>query len=189
MPSTSMTGNRVSPLSAASLAAHSSFFLAFSVLLPSLFHWTGVPGPMFLPMHIPVLLCGLLLGPKPGGMVGLAAPLASAFLTGMPPLAPLPVAQMMAFELCAYGSVAGLMRFSLKRGPLLCLITAMMCGRIVLGLCAMCALYLFGVRFSPVAYVSGAVLTGLPGMFLQILLLPVLGRLLGKMGVRGNVEC
>ena len=40
-----------------------ALFTALGILLPLAFHLTGIPaaGQIFLPMHIPVLLCGLIL--------------------------------------------------------------------------------------------------------------------------------
>ena len=64
--------------------------IALCVVLPLLFHWVPNAGSVFLPMHIPVLLCGLLCGWPYGLVCGLLGPLVSSF-TGMPPLPVLPV--------------------------------------------------------------------------------------------------
>ncbi|MBQ9115423.1 MAG: ECF transporter S component, partial [Clostridia bacterium] len=58
---------------------YAAMLAAIAVLFPQLFHLTGIPGAgqMFLPMHIPVLICGLWLGPFCGGAVGAIAPLLS----------------------------------------------------------------------------------------------------------------
>ena len=56
-------------------------YLALAVLLPVGFHMLGVAGRIFLPMHIPVLLAGFLVGPYCGLIVGLIAPGLSFLLT------------------------------------------------------------------------------------------------------------
>mgnify|MGYP000878502134 CR=1 FL=1 len=52
----------------------SGLFIAFGVLLPMIFHQFNMGGPAFLPMHIPVLIAGLFLGPTAGLLVGLVTP-------------------------------------------------------------------------------------------------------------------
>ena len=61
---------------------------------------------MLLPMHIPVLMCGLICGWGYGGIVGFILPLFRYVLFGMPPIFPTGIA--MAFELSTYGIVIGL---------------------------------------------------------------------------------
>ncbi len=60
---------------------------------------------MLLPMHIPVLLCGLICGWKYGILVGFILPLLRHTIFGMPILFPTGIA--MAFELATYGFVIG----------------------------------------------------------------------------------
>lgn len=156
----------------------SAVLVAFGVLLPMAFHLVGALGPVFLPMHIPVLAAGLLLGPASGLAVGLAAPLASSLLTGMPPL--FPVLPVMACELAMYGLAAGYLYR--RRGlPLLAaLVAAMVCGRAAAGLAAWGLAALFAVKLKPLYFVTGAVVTGLPGIAVQLVVVPLLvGRLQG----------
>ena len=81
--------------------------LALCMVLPLLTGQIPEIGSMLCPMHLPVLLCGYLCGPLWAGMIGFAAPLVRFVIFGMPPLMPTGIA--MAFELAAYGAVAGLM--------------------------------------------------------------------------------
>ena len=67
-----------------------SFLIALGVIVPTIFHMTGVGGTIFLPMHIPVLFAGVILGPGLAALVGVLCPLISHLLTGMPPSAPCP---------------------------------------------------------------------------------------------------
>src|SRR5690554_7579662 len=84
-----------------------ALFLAIGILLPMVFHSFGISGLVFLPMHIPVLLCGLVCGCRLGGIVGLILPSISLLLTARPPLYPLRIS--MALELARYGLAAGLL--------------------------------------------------------------------------------
>ena len=74
--------------------------VALCTVFPMAFHAIPKAGLIYTPMHIPVLLCGLITGPVTGFICGLAGPLISSLLTGMPASAMLP--SMMA-ELAVYG--------------------------------------------------------------------------------------
>ena len=80
---------------------------ALGVVLPVALHSIPNAGSILLPMHIPVLLCGLVCGPVYGLGCGVLTPLLSSLITGMPPAAVLP---SMLCELAAYGLAAGLLR-------------------------------------------------------------------------------
>lgn len=83
----------------------SAMFMAIGLVLP---FFTGqIPqiGRMLLPMHLPVLLCGLICGWQYGGVVGFVLPLLRYVMFGMPPIFPTGLA--MAFEMAAYGMIAG----------------------------------------------------------------------------------
>ncbi|HAW70961.1 MAG TPA: ECF transporter S component, partial [Firmicutes bacterium] len=110
--------------------------VALCVILPMAFHSIQNAGSILSPMHIPVLLCGLICGPAFGLLSGLVGPLLSSLFTGMPPMAYLPP---MIIELAVYGLVAGLMISLIRTKKLyvdlyLCLVIAMIAGRIVAGI-------------------------------------------------------
>lgn len=84
----------------------SGMCVALAIVLPMAFHMIPDAGKVFLPMHIPVLLCGLLCGPVYGLGCGILAPLLSHLFTGMPPTAMLP---SMLCELAAYGMLSGIL--------------------------------------------------------------------------------
>jgi hypothetical protein len=91
----------------------------------------------------------------------------------MPPL--MPTAVSMAFELAAYGLVAGLFPKSFVRKPVglyASLITAMISGRIVWGLASAVLYASMGSAFSWALFAAGAVLNALPGIVLQLILIP-----------------
>ncbi|MFN3284939.1 MAG: ECF transporter S component [bacterium] len=156
--------------------------LALAILLPVFFHLFGL-GPTFLPMHLPALLVGALFGPGAGFLVGTVAPVASGLLTGMPPL--VPVGVLMTAELATYGAVAGWVRLALAdryRGstahPLIreyaWLLSALLAGRVILGLWAAVLGPLVGLRVPATTYVAAAVASGLPGIAVQLVLVPLL---------------
>lgn len=155
---------------------YGGILLALGILLPQAFHLTGIPkaGNLFLPMHIPVLLSGFLLGPLYGGLIGLLSPIISFFLTGMPPAERL---VFMVGELTAYGLASGFLFHNLKLaqkkfGIYLTLITAMLMGRLVYLVLLTAAAYLFHMQGISPAMALTAVVTGLPGIVIQLVLLP-----------------
>lgn len=148
----------------------SSFFIACGVLLPMIFHSFGMGGPIFLPMHLPVMIGGLLLGWLPGLLIGAATPIISSLLTGMPPI--FPTAPMMTLELAFYGAVAGYLYQSRGCKLLTALIIAMLAGR--LGQAALIALFAeaLGIKLSPLLYVATTFTNGIAGVVIQLLLIP-----------------
>lgn len=153
----------------------SAMFLALAYILP---FFTGqIPqiGAMLCPMHIPVLVCGFLCGGKWGFAVGMAAPLLRSITLGMPPL--FPKAVCMAAELAAYGAVVGMLykRFPPKGKYIyVSLLLAMITGRVVWGSAMWICLGLNGESFGFSAFLAGAVTNAVPGIILQIVLIPIL---------------
>ncbi len=163
----------------------SGLFLALGVLLPmATGHLVGIPGTILLPMHIPVLLCGLLCGWRFGLLCGLLTPTLSFLFTGMPALYPmLPV---MTVELSLYGAVGGWLTGMAKPtiGKLYKgLAGAMLAGRLGSGLAFALLVYGFGLRLPGTvpAVMAGSVVTGLPGIALQLLLVPPIALALGRL--------
>ncbi len=145
---------------------------ALCVVLPLAFHAIPNAGSVFLPMHIPVLLCGLLCGWPFGLACGLIGPLLSSLLTGMPPMAILPA--MMA-ELAVYGAVSGLMMKWVRTGRLypdlyVSLIAALLAGRAVGG--AVKALFFAPQGYSVAVWAAGYFVSCWPGLLIQLVLIP-----------------
>lgn len=133
-------------------------------------------------MHIPVLLCGLICGWQYGLAVGLILPLLRSFLFSMPVLYPMAIA--MAFELAAYGMLAGWLfghaKWQCTRSLYRCLILAMIGGRIVWGCAEVLLLGLGENGFTWSAFIAGAFLNALPGIILQLVLIPTIMLALDK---------
>jgi thiamine transporter ThiT len=178
-----------------------AMFTALGVLLPVVLHPFGIAGQVFLPMHIPVLLCGFIVGWRFGALVGLIVPLISAALTGMPPVWPIGVS--MALELAAYGFFAGFLyeklsvifakigavlaasivvmnstyRLSIdfvsnKLPVIVSLIGAMLAGRIVMGAANVILFGFTGDSYTFSAFIAGAFITAWPGIVIQLILIP-----------------
>ena len=152
-----------------------ALFLAMAMVLPFLTGQIPEVGSMLCPMHIPALLCGFFCGWPWGLMVGIVAPLLRSITFGMPPL--FPVAICMAAELATYGAVSGALYQKLpkkKASIYVALLVAMVAGRLVWGvarfLCAGLDVSAFGLS----AFWAGAVATAIPGIIVQIVLIPVL---------------
>lgn len=152
---------------------HSALYLALAVLLPIAFHGFGLGGRIFLPMHIPPLLAGFLVGPSSGVIVGLLAPLLSYLLTGMPPTYAVP---LMSLELPMYGLVAGMTYRKLHLNIYIALVAAMIVGRIMFGLGLFVLGMFIDLPYTAAAFFSagGAVVTGLPGIAVQMVLIPLI---------------
>ena len=146
--------------------------VALCVVLPIAFHAIPNAGSIFLPMHIPVLLCGLVCGWPYGGVCGLIGPLISSLLTSMPPAAMLP---SMMVECCAYGFVSGLlMKYIRTKHSVadlyISLVSAMAAGRIIAGFAKA---WIFTPGISPFAWVTTSLVSGIPGIVIQLILMPM----------------
>lgn len=174
-----------------------ALLLAMGVVLPIVFHAIPLGGRVFSPMHIPVLIAGLVLGPIPGLVVGVGSPVASTLITGRPtvlyliPMIP---------ELATYGIVAGLLRGSLTRffegrrpvapwkgrmagiasptgaGVVLALVGAMLVGRAVWFGVVVWLAPLLGISARTVAAALAALGAGWIGMVIHVALIPAIVR-------------
>ena len=145
--------------------------VALCVVLPIAFHSIPDAGTVFLPMHIPVLICGMICGWPYGLLCGLMGPLVSSALTGMPPIAILPA---MMVECGTYGLVSGLMlKFIHTQNTYADLyisqIMAMLAGRVVSGI-VKALIFSPGMALS--AWVTASFITALPGILIQLIFLP-----------------
>ena len=161
---------KLSPIKRLTLSA---LCIALCVVLPMAFHVIPNAGSVMLPMHIPVLLCGLVCGWQYGLLCGLLGPLVSSVLTGMPPAAILPG---MMVECGMYGCVGGLMMERIRTGSLyadlyISLPTAMLAGRILSGI-AKALILAPGTSFT--AWATASFVTALPGISIQLILIPSL---------------
>ena len=152
-----------------------ALFLALAFVLPMITGHVPQIGNMLCPMHFPVLLAGFVLGGPWGLALGFIAPLLRSVLFGMPPM--YPIAISMAFELAAYGLVSGLVWHRVKHTlPMMyaALVSAMVAGRLVWGAVRFVLAGLSGTAFPFSAFLSGALLTAVPGIIAQLILIPLI---------------
>lgn len=151
-------------------------FLALGMVLPFFTGQIPTIGSMLLPMHIPVLICGYVCGWQWGLLVGLIVPILRSMTLGMPPM--MPVAAAMAFELAAYGASTGLLYEKLEKNTIsiyISLIGAMIFMGVSYGALVSMVLYgIMGMPFLCKIFLSGALLKAVPGIILQLVLIPVI---------------
>ena len=153
-----------------------AMFMAIGLVLPFITGQIPAVGKALSPMHIPVLLCGFLVGWPYGLAVGFLTPLLRSLLFGMPAIYPNAVG--MAFELATYGLVSGLLyaRFSKKNllSIYLTLVISMLAGRVVWGLISPVLYSVQGKAFTFQMFLAGGFVNALPGIILHLVLIPPL---------------
>ena len=167
----------------------SAFFMALGMVLPFLIGQIPQIGKMLLPMHIPILLCGFICGWQYGLTVGFVTPLLRSVMFGMPAL--MPSGAGMAVELAVYGLVTGILYAKLpKKIPYIyvSLFGAMIVGRIAWGIVSIAIYGFMGNQFSMALFWSGALINAIPGIILQIVLIPAIMIALKKAGVLNDYE-
>lgn len=147
----------------------SALFLVLAYVLPFITGQIASFGNMLCPMHLPILLCGFICGWKWGLIVGFSAPLLRTLTLGAPVL--FPTAVCMALELAAYGFLTGfLYQVFPNKKPFIypTLLISMLLGRLVWGI----AMFALTGGFTFGAFVTGAFTSALPGIVIQIILIP-----------------
>lgn len=149
--------------------------IALCYVLPIAFHAVGL-GSALSPMHIPVLLCGIVCGGGFGALCGILGPIVSSLLSGMPGI---PMLIRMIPELCIYGLVSGFAMKHAHTGRLsldvyISLALAMIAGRIAGGIAtalffiATSGVYSFGL------WITGYFVESIPGIVAHLILVPIL---------------
>ena len=164
---------------------YAAMSLALAFVLPFLTAHNPKLGNILCLMHIPVLLCGFLCGWPWGLAVGFIAPLFRHLFLTMPPM---PTALIMAFELAVYGCAAGFLYRKFPKtipGIYASLLIAMVLGRVVWGIAS---LLLIGNGFTFATFLSGAITTAIPGIVIQLIVIPVIVYALEKAGLNANKD-
>ena len=168
---------------------YAALYLAIAQVLPFITGQIPEIGAMLCPMHIPVLLCGFTCGWPWGMAVGFIAPLLRSVLFGMPALFPNGVA--MAFELAVYGGLSGFLYQRLPRSSAMvyvALVISMLAGRLVWGAVRLALSGLAGTAFTWAMFLAGAVTNAIPGIILQLILIPILVIAVERAGLSLNRE-
>lgn len=165
--------------------ALAAMFMALGLALPFLTGQIPQVGSMLLPMHLPVLLCGLVCGWQYGAAVGFVLPALRFMLFGMPPIYPTGAA--MSFELAVYGLTAGILyahsHWQCVRALYRCLLAAMVAGRVVWGAAMLVFTGAAGKAFTWQMFMAGAFLNAIPGIVLQLVLIPAVMVALDRTGM------
>lgn len=152
-----------------------ALFIALCYVLPIAFHAVGA-GSILSPMHIPVLMCGLICGSGYGALCGIIGPVLSHLLGGMPPL---PMLVRMVPELCVYGLVGGITMKYIRTGraaadAYISLVITMIAGRIVGGIATAIFYTVTSGVYSIALWATSYFVEGLPGIVAHLILVPVL---------------
>ena len=142
--------------------------LALCLLLPFLTGQIPQWGNMLSPMHIPVLLCGLLCGWPYATLVGFIAP-------------------ALMLDLAVYCRSASMLRGALPMRPAylyVSLILAMLLGRVAWGAARLALAGLNNGVFTFAEFLAGAFTSAIPGIICHILIIPPLVMALER--VRGR---
>lgn len=168
----------------------SAGLVALAVILPQLVHLAlGAPGGMqFLPMYLPVLIGGCLLGVKWGFVVGAFSPLISFVITSAMGN-PMPMAVRLPFmmaELAVFAAVSGAFTKKIAANGLWAfpaVVFAQISGRAAfLGLITVTQSF---TQFTP-SMIWGQIQTGFVGLAMQAVLVPVIIIALRKFMIRDD---
>jgi niacin transporter len=151
---------------------YTSLLIAVGVVLPVSLHFVPNAGNVLLPMHVPVLICGIACGFPYGVLCGILTPLVSSLFTGMPPAAMLPA---MISELAVYGLISAMLARHIRTKSIcaniyIALLGAMLAGRIVFGI--LNSLIFRAGEYSAQIWLTSAFVTALPGIVIQLILIP-----------------
>lgn len=170
----------------------SAGIVALAVMLPQLAHLAvgAQAGVKWLPMYLPILLGGCLLGTRWGLAVGMISPVVSFIITlslgeAMPTLERLPF--MMA-ELAVFAFVTGLFSDKIEKNSLMAfpaVVSGQLCGRAFFVL-----LVAIFANFTPltVSAVLSQIGTGVYGLAVQAVIAPIVVIGLKKLMVRDRAD-
>lgn len=162
-------------------------FIALGIILPYFTGRIGELGRALLPMHIPVLIAGFVCGWPYGLVVGFVTPILNSIISGMPPM--FPTATVMSFELAAYGLMTGLLYKLFPKKDVFvypALLLSMLLGRIVWGIASLFFIGLSGGVFTWQAFIAGAFMNAIPGIIIQIIIIPIIVVALKRAGFVEN---
>lgn len=161
---------------------YTAIMIAFGVLLPQVFHMIGGPGlgGTLLPMHIPVLLSGFILGPVSALIVGLVTPMFSFVYTGgtMPAI---PMLYFMIIELGVYGLIVSLL-YNKYKSIFISLVGSLIIGRAVRGIVYIFAIKILGISLPAAFGIVTSFVQGIPGIIIQIIIIPPIIAIMRKKG-------
>lgn len=167
-----------------------AMFLALGFILPLFTGQIPQIGSMLLPMHIPVFLCALICGYQYGVPMAFILPLIRSVLFARPNM--YPEAISIAFEMAVYAFVSDFLYKHLKQKNLISLyasiLIAMVAGRAVRAVIQLSLLRIKDIPYSFGMFFSGVVVTGIPGIVLQLIIVPIIINLIEKKGEKYGIS-
>jgi niacin transporter len=153
-------------------------FIGIGVVLPQTLHLFGgsTLGTILLPMHLPVFIGAMLLGPVSGLIIAISSVLVGVML-GMPSIL---IASYMVFELSVYALVSGFLFHKKHLNVFVSYGIAKILGMGTAILVIQMMIHLFGVTFPPLFGSVYMFVVGVPGIILQIVIIPSTAILLKK---------
>ena len=151
----------------------SGLSIALGLVLPFLTGQIPTIGNMLLPMHVPVLLCGFVCGWKYGLITGFILPILRSIMLSSPPMFPIAIA--MAFELAGYGLLTGLLYERWTKSTtniMITLVLSMLGGRVIWGMVSFVLFRMVGNMLTWEMFMAGAFINAIPGIILQLILIP-----------------
>lgn len=145
-----------------------AFFAALGILFPQFFHFLGL-GPAFLPMFIPILIGSMFVNWRFALLMGVLSPTISWLITGMPPIIP-PILPILVTELCITGMIISILRQSTIWSVWIILPIGLLVDRILLLVIVIVIAPLFDITHP--LFSLTMVLVGVPGVILQLLVVP-----------------
>lgn len=139
------------------------------IVFPYIFHSFGGGGRIFLPMHFFIIIGAYILSPIYALTIAVLIPIISSFLTGMPIV--YPILPILIMELITYALVIVFLK---RKGIYKSLILAMISGRIAATLTVFLLKEAMGLTMHPIRYIESSLITGLPGIIFQIILIPII---------------
>ena len=151
-------------------------FSGLGIAIPRIFHLLigSSAGVTFLPMHLMVLISALTFGMFSSCIVAGSSVVFSYLLTGMPAIQRMPY---MLIELVIYGLLLGLL--NKKYNSYISLIATLIIGRIIYAGILFFIVNIIGLNGYGISVIQSTI-SGIPGIIIQILLVPVLAMIVKK---------
>lgn len=149
-----------------------AILLAIGIAIPMAFHLSGINGDLFSPMHIPVLLTGLMLNPSLGLIVGMLTPILNLIIIGVPEI---PFLWIMIVELGLHGLMGGVFykKIGLKLIP--SLIFSILLSKVGGILSIIILNSTLGLNLpDPFVFLKDTTIFAMPGIIIQFLIIPTL---------------
>lgn len=143
--------------------------LLMGIIFTYILHLFGDIGRVFLPIHIFVIIGAYILPPVYAVSIAVILPLSSSFLTGMPVV--YPILPIIILELMTYALIIGFLK---RKNIYFSLILAMISGRITAAFSVFLLGKIMGLAMHPIRYIESSIITGIPGIIFQIIIIPII---------------